>query len=166
MSEGSRRVTLADLLPDEGIEAVRKALGDVREGRAADIHRALMAALDPWRDHLADQEVDQAYLAYAIEALATTPEDPSHPVPGDRVRVFGGDGETPLGEGVYEGEVPVYFVEHAAGHITSLENAEEEPPADMVPPGSHVVKLPSNPKIRLDSGRVVYGCQVWWEPVR
>ena len=25
--------------------------------------------------------------------------------------------------------------------------------------------LPSNPKIELDSGEVVYGCQVWWTRV-
>jgi len=28
--------------------------------------------------------------------------------------------------------------------------------------GAVVKKSPANPKIVLDSGQVVYGCQVWW----
>ena len=51
------------------------------------------------------------------------------------------------------------------GNLQSLHNAEEEPPPDMVPEGAEVHCTEDNPKIRLDSGRVVYGCQVYWEPI-
>lgn len=82
-----------------------------------------------------------------------------------RVRVRSGDGTEDLGEGTYVGDVTVYFVRHPDGHLSSLENAEVPPPDDMVPPGAEVVKSDDNPKIKLDSGGTVYGCQVWWEPI-
>jgi hypothetical protein len=55
----------------------------------------------------------------------------------------------------------VYAIEMPDGSIRSCANAEQEPTLDMVPEGATVKKLPRNPKIVLDSGRTVYGCQVW-----
>jgi len=79
---------------------------------------------------------------------------------GQRVQVHSGDGKTLLGNGTYVGEVAVYVV-RGEGFIRSAPNAEE------IPMGmEHLAEMiPSNPKIILDSGEVVYGCQVWWAPI-
>lgn len=82
-----------------------------------------------------------------------------------RVRVHSGDGKTDLGMGWYVGDVMVYAIRTPEGNLLSLSNAEVEPPASMVPEGGALLESPDNPKIVLDSGKVVYGCQVWWEPV-
>jgi hypothetical protein len=79
-----------------------------------------------------------------------------------RVNVWNGDRTKFLGLGNYEEDVVVYFMEMPDGSLQSLKNAEERP--DMVPEGAKVILSEGNPKIVLDSGRVVYGCQVWWSP--
>ena len=80
-----------------------------------------------------------------------------------RVQVWNGDKSKYLGEGEYSEDVTVYvFME--GGGIRSMIEAEEMPPPELVPAGSEVVALPDNPKIVLDDGTVVYGCQVWWQP--
>jgi ABC-type proline/glycine betaine transport system substrate-binding protein len=66
--------------------------------------------------------------------------------PGDRVGVLmGGEGDTVkvFGYGVYEGD---FIPEEAAGFMA--EAARE-------------VKL-TNPRLRLDNGKAVYGCESWW----
>jgi hypothetical protein len=83
---------------------------------------------------------------------------------GMRVRVWNGDQSEYLGEGNYLGEVTVYYIVMPDGSLRSCSNAEEQPPQEMIPPGATVQAAPGNPKIVLDSGEVVYGCQVWWEP--
>lgn len=94
-----------------------------------------------------------------------TPDPPPKPhkrrKPPYRVRVWNGDRSEFLGEGNYVGDVTVYFFETEGG-ISSASNAEEKP--DGVDEDK-IIEAPNNPKIILDSGRVVYGCQVWWEPV-
>jgi len=80
--------------------------------------------------------------------------------PPYRVRVWNGDRSEFLGEGEYIGNVTVYFVRTESG-ISSAKNAEQKP--DNVPEDD-IVEAPNNPKIVLDNGQVVYGCQVWWEP--
>ena len=68
---------------------------------------------------------------------------------GERVgAIFGSkdDGSVEFfGYGVYEGD---FVPEEAVGWIA--ENLRE-----------HAVE---NPRIRLDSGKVVYGCECWWGP--
>ena len=82
-----------------------------------------------------------------------------------RVKVWNGDHSEYLGEGEYVGDVSVFVIQMPNGSLRSLENAEEMPPRDMIPEGAFVRVSPDNPKIVLDGGGVVYGCQVWWEPV-
>ena len=78
---------------------------------------------------------------------------------GQRVQVHSGDGKTFIGNGTYVGEVTVYII-RGNDSIFSAKNAEE------IPEGTDVAEmLPSNPKIELDSGEIVYGCQVWWAPI-
>ena len=85
-----------------------------------------------------------------------------------RVRVWSGDESEYLGEGDYMGNVTVYIVfpcdpEAPTDAISSFPDAEVYP--DEVPEGMEVGEIPDNPKIELDSGEIVYGCQVWWEPI-
>jgi hypothetical protein len=78
--------------------------------------------------------------------------------PGDRVgAIFGGKERGRLevfGEGTYEGDF-------------AYGDGDDDPVgqiADIVrtlPPESR----PKNPRIRLDSGGVVWGCECWWCPV-
>lgn len=85
-----------------------------------------------------------------------------------RVNVWNGTGKIHLGKGHYVGDVPVYFFEHKDGHLESETLCEGKPSpeliADMEARGAELVTMPRNPKILLDSGAVVYGCQVWWKP--
>lgn len=56
------------------------------------------------------------------------------------------------------------------GSLRSLQNAEVRPDdaviRQMKAQGGRLTRIRDNPKIVLDDGRVVYGCQVWWGPVR
>jgi hypothetical protein len=80
---------------------------------------------------------------------------------GDEVEIFDGSGKKPLGTGVYLGTATVYAVRTPKG-LVSMPNAEDRPDASMVPPGCSVATIENNPKFRLQDGRIVYGCQVWW----
>lgn len=83
-----------------------------------------------------------------------------------RVRVWNGDQSEYLGEGDYVGEATVYFVRNDDGTIlSSNQDAETEPDPETLPEGARVMCSENNPKIKLDSGEIVYGCQVWWESV-
>ena len=82
---------------------------------------------------------------------------------GKRVRVWNGDRSEYLGEGNYVGNTSVYIIQMEDGSLQSNSNAETEP--QDVPEGGVVRKINNNPKIVLDNGQTVYGCQVWWEPV-
>lgn len=82
---------------------------------------------------------------------------------GKRVRVWNGDKSKYLGEGIIVGFVPVYIFRNPDGGISSNHFAEEKP--EGIP--EHLIeKLDSNPKIMLDSGQVVYGCQTWWSLIK
>jgi len=81
-----------------------------------------------------------------------------------RVEVWNGDHSEYLGEGEYVGDVSVFVIQMPDGNLRSLPNAEERPSPDMVPEGAFIRESPDNPKIVLDGGEVVYGCQVWWQP--
>ncbi len=83
-----------------------------------------------------------------------------------RVKVFGGDGTKFLGFGELVSKVTVYAIENPDGSLTSLGNAEEKPPEDVVAQsGGRLITIKNNPKIRLESGEIVYGCQIWWDSV-
>ena len=84
--------------------------------------------------------------------------------PGTRVSVFSGDQERSLGDGIYQGDVTVYIWANPDGSISSMTYAEKPPGKENIYPGSRISKIDKNPKILLDSGQVVYGCQVWWTP--
>lgn len=85
--------------------------------------------------------------------------------PGTRVRVLDGSGNVHIGDGVYEGDVTVYVMRMPDGSLQSLSIAELRPDPATVPAGAVVSEIKQNPKIRLDDGRVVYGCQVWYATV-
>lgn len=112
-------------------------------------------------------------LAIFIEGTSLAPKnfptkekEPKRPKPPFRVKVWNGDQSQFLGEGEYVGDVPVYFIRMPDDTLRSLHNAEEPPPKEFLEEtGGKLVKMPRNPKIKLDSGDTVYGCQVWWEPV-
>lgn len=85
---------------------------------------------------------------------------------GTRVEVYSGDAETPLGLGTYEGSAMVYFAVMPDGSLRSHHDARIPITRDDEPEAIHFEYVPDNPVIKLDSGRYVYGCQVWWGPVR
>ena len=82
---------------------------------------------------------------------------------GKRVKVWSGDNEVYLGEGEFVGFADVYLLRMPDGSIMSAEYAEEKPEGGGVE--DYVELVRGNPKIKLDSGRIVYGCQVWWRLV-
>ena len=82
-----------------------------------------------------------------------------------RVRVFDGAGEKLLGLGTLVGTVTTYgLVSPNQDQIISSENPEDKLP-EISESGWTLVAMSNNPKIVLDDGKVVYGCQVWWEDV-
>ena len=87
----------------------------------------------------------------------------------ERVKVTSGDELEELGLGYLVGFVPVYFWRAGAGSLISQSMCEERPSdeiiAEMEADGATLVELQSNPKIELDNGRTVYGCQVYWRRV-
>ncbi len=82
-----------------------------------------------------------------------------------RVKVMSGDGKTELGEGNMVGCVPVYFFRFPDGSLGSKKNAEKKP-SIFTKIWYRIIGLQivatDNPKIILDSGDVVYGCQTYW----
>lgn len=79
----------------------------------------------------------------------------------NRVLVHDGSGQKVLGYGQYIGETKVWFFQMPDGSLRSSPNAESKP--TDIPPGATLHQSDNNPKIILDDGRMVYGCQVWWE---
>lgn len=83
-----------------------------------------------------------------------------------RVQVWSGDQSDFLGEGELVGEATVYFLACDDGSLISMNNPEERPPPELVAEkGGEIIESKDNPKIRLDDGSFVYGCQVWWKPL-
>lgn len=84
-----------------------------------------------------------------------------------RVIVKDGANDKALGRGTLIGYASLYaFVGPVGSQLASMENPEEIPATDviseMLDHGFALVKLFNNPKIELDSGKTVYGCQVHW----
>lgn len=75
---------------------------------------------------------------------------------GARVKVSDGSAKDSLGLGTVIDLVTVYIGgDPRSGCITSAQDAER--------PREGARAIPNNPKILLDSGKVVYGCQVWFQ---
>jgi len=81
---------------------------------------------------------------------------------GLRVEVFDGSGKERLGLGTMMGFVDVYIIRGEDGHLYSSDDAEKKPKGF---PGKIIDKIKGNPKIQLDDGRIVYGCQTWWKEI-
>lgn len=86
---------------------------------------------------------------------------------GKRIRALSGDGSTDLGEGVLIGEARVFLFHRSSdGSVLSLEDAETIPDQETIDrflkDGCALFSI-NTPKIKMDSGQVVYGAQVWWE---
>jgi hypothetical protein len=86
-----------------------------------------------------------------------------------RVRVVSGDMNKPLGLGNLVGYPPVFLFRGPRGNLLSNKACEEKPSSELIQEmeeaGAEFVRLPANPKIELDNGDVVYGCQVYWSRV-
>ena len=87
-----------------------------------------------------------------------------------RVLVLSGDRKTYLGKGDHVGDVTTWFwTLRGDGLLMRLAECEQEPSveikAKMDAIGYELLLINNNPKIVLDGGEVVYGCQVWWTPV-
>ncbi len=80
-----------------------------------------------------------------------------------KIKVFDGTGKKVLGFGYIIGHTDVWVIEMPDGSIRSLKDAKKRPTNRS---GGTLQRILNNPKIRLDKGRIVYGCQVWWELVR
>ena len=104
-----------------------------------------------------------------FESMCMSPHLPNLDkiIEGDqkRVRVWNGDQSEYLGEGTLVGNVKVYFIRMEDGSIKSSHNAEEEPDPNTIPEGATVASMDDNPKIILDNGNVIYGCQCWWDVI-
>ncbi len=82
-----------------------------------------------------------------------------------KVEVFEGADKGFLGFGNLVGHTTVYAIAKPDGSIISLQNAEERPSDELIAEHEgELITIKDNPKIILDSGRVTYGCQVWWKP--
>ena len=84
------------------------------------------------------------------------------------VDVFSGDGGGVfLGRGVVEERVVVKAVLLSTVRGLSLVRDAEDPTREpVIQEGIAVGRLLTPcPRIRLQGGRVVYGCDVWWTPV-
>lgn len=88
---------------------------------------------------------------------------------GTRVRVFSGDGSQDLGEGTIVGFPTVHFFRMPDGSLRSERDCEREPTMGMLKEelakGAAYCMVEGNPKIVLLTGKVVYGCQVWWKAI-
>ena len=82
-----------------------------------------------------------------------------------RVKVTSGDLKRDLGEGTYTEDVWLYYGITEDGSLVSAKNPEVEPKLEDLPGAVKIARAEQNPKIRLDSGEVIYGCQCWWVPV-
>lgn len=124
----------------------------------------------------ADERSDIGRFVFEFETFCMSPSIPKNgdeddspqtaadAAEGKRVRVWNGDRSEYLGEGNLVGNVKVYAIQMPDGSLQSSSNAEIEPDPSEVPEGGVVRSVGNNPKIVLDNGQTVYGCQVWWEP--
>lgn len=84
----------------------------------------------------------------------------------ERVIVFSGDGKSVIGIGTMVGYEKLVYV-FAENDGMSLVNASLEKPSDVIVEemekrGYTLVELKDNPRIVMDSGSTLFGCQCWW----
>ena len=81
---------------------------------------------------------------------------------GDLVDIYDAPFGNVVGTGTYQGEVNLHAM---VAPETGMLVVSEEPFAEEATKGMAVLAdIIGNPKIKLEDGRVVYGCQVWWQP--
>jgi hypothetical protein len=84
-----------------------------------------------------------------------------------RVKVWEADGQTYMGEGTFLGTVTAYLVQMPDGCLLAGLDAEVPPDPTDIPEGGCIIVVPDMPKIQLDEDdMLVYGCQVYWKPVK
>lgn len=156
--------------PNEAHGPIKEII-DNHMGKKA-FHEKLCSLLTTNSFWLPNQYVsDISTFVKEFESICMSPRIPkehtdTEPEPkGKRVKVWNGDQSEFLGEGNYVGDVTIYAIQMPNGSLQSNSNAEIEPSPESVPEGGVVRKLPNNPKIILDNGRTVYGCQVWWDVI-
>jgi hypothetical protein len=89
------------------------------------------------------------------------------PKKGTKVEVFDGGNNHRLGVGTFLGLCDVWVAITPEGDLLSCRDARRKPGKSELTKNCEWVKFSDNPKIRLDEeGRVVYGCQVFWKPVK
>ena len=75
-----------------------------------------------------------------------------------RVKVWNGDRSSFLGEGEYRDNVDVYYWRTREG-VASCEDPTQKPEGVS----EDYLMTSETPRIFMDDGSVVYGCQTWWE---
>lgn len=90
--------------------------------------------------------------------------------PGMRVFVVSGDQRAILGEGTLVGYATVYGFRNRDGTRLTIPSQPETPLTPFQVQlnrfrGLSPIRMTDNPKIQLDDGTIVYGCQVWWGPL-
>lgn len=130
---------------------------------------ALLSSNPDWlpqsiRDNIDDFVLTWEEIAMSPPRLSSDSDSDSKLEVGTPVVVWNGNRTELLGEGKYAGEATVYFIRMPDGSLRSSKNAEIEP--EDIPEGATVVCSENNPKLILNDGQVVYGCQVWWEPIK
>jgi hypothetical protein len=153
MAEQQRQLTMTR----ESMEAFRAAIKQYTRSDQTkdDLREALRPILGAYA---ADIEKNGDSLDDVLDiVIKQAPRKPPY-----RVHVQNGDQSVDLGEGTYTHNATVYVYRTPTGELRSNHDATQLPPGI---PLDDVDKIPDNPVIQLDSGDVVYGCQVWWGPV-
>lgn len=168
------RMVESGFFPKEAFDPIKEIIdGHIATSEFAEKLTALLTANSYWlpgehRGHISKfvTEFESICISPAIpKGYGEDDEDDedAEDTEPQRVRVWNGDQSEFLGEGDYVGNVAIYAIQMPDGSLRSNTNAEVEP--DEVPEGGVVRRMNNNPKIVLDNGQTVYGCQVWWEPI-
>lgn len=158
-----------DVLPKISLVSLARVIPDHigKPSFNVEFAKILVKYKDKFAKEHAEIPANAESFANFVHQQAFTFEEPKAPRPSRgkppfKVKVWNGDQSEFLGEGTYVGDVTVYFIQNEDGNgIRSGSNAEQRPEGV---PEDQIIEAPNNPKIVLDSGRTVYGCQVWWEP--
>ncbi len=85
-----------------------------------------------------------------------------------KVKVLNGDGSAELGVGEYTRNVGVFVFVFPEG-LRTVGDATVIPTLEVIEyhlkAGADLTYILDNPEIVMEDGSVVYGCQVWWEPL-
>lgn len=158
----TQHATIGCGLYQEKLPVAGKTIGEIRSEfsdrlEIADNAVATVAGVEQGNDYRVGANELILFIQQAGEKGMQLPQ---------RVRVMDGSAEQTIGEGTCVGNVTTYVIRNKDGSISSLPNAEEKPEHSAIPKGCFVHELEDNPKIVMDDGKVVYGCQVWWEPIQ